>query len=464
MRKAKSLLQRAASSTLVALACALPCAAQNVNDFSARATVSAPAGSSIVRVALPPTSLAAMRSVDGADIRVFNASGALLPFALINAAAQTPQSTETIGPKIPALPIYALESTSASTPTLRIEEGPKGRVIQYSGSSAPTATTREARGLLFDTRSIEGDVRAVDLTGVLPVGSIVKLSLDASTDLKTWRSLASDAPVFDFGAGAPSSRRVVLASAQSLKNQYVRLTWSGAAPLPIDALQIVSANAAAAVAPLRVEHGAPSNATDEAVEWTLSTGLRASAMHLQTSAPNALMPVRILTRPRVGDPWRVVTSTVVYRLNAASAGGSNTNPSVALSAPLDMHVRVEPHAGYRLAGVPLTLALEYPPMHAVFVASGNGPFVVASGKSALVSAALPVATVMPGYVSGAEYALPVLQAIAVGGTDAAGSGAATSSAMPSWINKSTLLWAVLGLAVLVLGGLAISLLRAPVKK
>ncbi|MEQ1595380.1 MAG: DUF3999 family protein [Casimicrobium sp.] len=463
MRKTKSLLQRAVNATIVALACALPCSAQNVSDFSTRANVAVPAGSSIVRVALPPTSLAAMRSVDSADIRVLNASGALLPFALINAAVQTPQSTEAIGAKITALPIYAPESTSASTPTLRIEEGPKGRVIEYSGSAAPNAATREARGLLFDTRSIEGDVRAVDLTGVLPVGSIVKLSLDASTDLKTWRTLASDAPVFDFGPGAPSSRRVVLASAQSLKNQYVRLTWSSHMPLAIDALQTVSANAVVVVPPLRVDLGAPSNATDEAVEWTLSSGLRASAMHLQTSAANALMPVRVLTRARAGDPWRLVMSTVVYRLTA-TAGSNNANPSVILNTPLDAQVRVEPHAGYRLSGVPLTLALEYPPLHAVFVASGTGPFVIASGKPGLASAALPIATVMPGYLGGAEYALPVLQATKDAGTSGQGQGGAASSSMPSWVNKSTLLWTVLVFAVLVLGGLAVSLLRAPVKK
>lgn len=445
------------------LSCAFPSAAQTVNEFASRASVAVPAGASIVRVALPAASLASMQSRDAADLRVFNATGAMLPYALINAATQTPQSTETVGAKIAALPIYATESTSANTPTLRIEEGPKRRIIEYTGASNATTTTREARGLLFDTRAIEGDVRAVDFNGTLLVGSIVKLSLDASTDLKTWRNLANDAPVFDFGSNAPSNRRVTLASAQSLKNHYLRLTWSTPNALAFDALQPVSASAAPAAAPLRVELGAPTSANDEAVEWTLASGMRASALHLQTTAPNALMPVRVLTRARAGDPWRLVMSTVVYRLNTAGSNTSNTNPSTSLFAPLDAHVRIEPHTGYRLSGVPLTLALEYPPLHAVFVASGNGPFVVAAGKAGLASAALPISTVMPGYSGGAEYALPVLQATA---DAAASSGAATgaSAAMASWLNKSTLLWSVLGLAVVVLGALAVSLLRSPVKK
>ena len=131
---------------------------------------------------------------------------------------------------------------------------------------------------------------------------------------------------------------------------------------------------------------------------------------------------------------------------------------------------MEAQPGYKLSGVPLTLTLEYPPLHALFVATGQGPFTIASGKAGLASAALPVATVIPGYKVADEFALPVLPAQAesgaagttgqAGSPSTAGSGGATAD----WLNRTTILWGVLVLAVLVLGGLALSLLRSPAKR
>jgi hypothetical protein len=76
---------------------------------------------------------------------------------------------------------------------------------------------------------------------------------------------------------------------------------------------------------------------------------------------------------------------------------------------------------------------------------------------------------MPGYKVADEFALSVLQAQPEPGSVAAtgrpaGAGAPGGNAMTTdWLNRTTLLWGVLVLAVLVLGGLALSLLRSPTK-
>ena len=65
-------------------------------------------------------------------------------------------------------------------------------------------------------------MRAVELEGTLPNATIVSVSLDISADLKSWRILVSDAPVFDFGNDGPSNRRIELPVAQTpsmLKDQ-----------------------------------------------------------------------------------------------------------------------------------------------------------------------------------------------------------------------------------------------------
>ncbi len=476
-------IRHACFTALALIVAATPVAkAQSPQDFAAQATVSVPAGTPIARVALPAATFAALRTADGGDLRIFNGNGQLLPHALINAAAQPVTRPDAAGQRIAALPIHS-ESAGAggNAPTLRIIEGPQRRVIEYSandasGRTSATTAAPEIRGWLFDTRGNDSELRAVELEGALPAATIVKVTLAASSDLKSWRVLAGDAPVFEFPAvdasvgPGPSNRRINLPSGTRLKDQYLRLTWSGAgsAPLPVTALRTVAIGDVAVVPPVVVDLGAPASSSDEAAQWTLPSAYRAQALRLSTSADNALMPVRVSTRARAGEPWRVVAASVVYRLTGAD-GVANVNPAQPLAYQLEREVRVEAQPGYRLSGVPLTLALEYPPLHALFVATGPGPFTVASGKAGLASAALPVATVMPGYRVGDEYALPVLSTAApaiaaASGQSAPGAADGKGPAMTDWINRTTVLWGVLILAVLVLGGLALSLLRAPAKR
>jgi hypothetical protein len=267
------------------------------------------------------------------------------------------------------------------------------------------------------------------------------------------------------------NRRINLPAGTRLKDQYLRLTWSGAGAgaLPVTALRAIGSGDVAPVPPVVLDLGPPASTSEDAAQWTLPSALRAQGLRLSTNATNALMPVRISTRARAGEPWRVVATSVVYRL-AGADGVANVNPSQPLPYALEREVRVEAQPGYKLSGVPLILALEYPPLQALFVATGQGPFTVASGKAGLASAALPVATVMPGYKVADEFGLPVLQAQPEPGSVAAtgrpaGAGAPGGNAMTTdWLNRTTLLWGVLVLAVLVLGGLALSLLRSPTKR
>ena len=91
------------------------------------------------------------------------------------------------------------------------------------------------------------------------------------------------------------------------------------------------------------------------------------------------------------------------------------------------------------------------------VATGNGPFTIATGNTSALSTAVPVTTLMPNYQNGGEFALPVLTATVSVNQPPAKPGAAADM-FAAATQKSFLLWGVLGLAVVVLGGLAVSLL------
>lgn len=457
-----SLIQRIALG--VSVAATAIATAQSLNEFSTRATVSVPPGTSIARVALPGPTHAALRRSDGGDLRVFNSSGTALPHAVIDASRQALDAQDVPGVRIVALPIFsstAVGSGGTAPVALRIIEGPTRRVIEVSASGQPAANAkRELRGLLLDTHQQKGDVRAIELEGALPPAVIVKATLDASTDLKNWTTLVWQAPIFDFGNDGPTNRRLNLPAGQKLEGQYLRLTWLDAPTLAIAAVRTVGAGSVNRAANVVVEMGTPQNTGNDFAEWALTSGLRANAVRLQTSAANTLMPVRVLTRARSGDPWRPVASTVVFRLSGTS--GDSVNSATALPSQLEAQVRVEALRGYSLSSVPLTLALEYPPLEVLFVATGSGPFTVATGNASATahSTAVPVMTLLPDYKPGAEFALMKLTAsVSANQTPAKPDAATQWSEITS--QKSFWLWGVLALAVVVLAVLAVSLLRSP---
>lgn len=442
-------------------------AAHVPSEFGYRIDVTPSPGAALARVALPSASFAALRTRDGGDLRVFNAEGRVLPYALLDARAAPNASVDRFGERVIALPIRSEAAIGRDTPTLRIEETPTRRVIEYaptqsSAKARPDASTAPPRALLFDTRDISTPVRAIDFEGTLPAATIVSLTIDGSDDLRQWRRVVTDAPVFDFtepnGSAAPSNRRVELpksAGAASLKGRYLRVTWSnGGSAAGLTALRPVlmdDTSTPAAELPL----GPPRSAADDAAEWTLPPALGSGAsarllgLRFATTATNSLMPLTISTRERAGEPWRIVASTVVFHFDGQ-------NGAVTPRAPLATQLRVEPARGYSLRGVPLTLTLEYAPMQVLFVATGPAPFTIAAGKTGLTTAALPVATLMPIHQPGAEFTVP----LATLASQSAGTPKAESSLADS-IGRSTLLWGVLLVAVVVLAGLALSLLRRP---
>jgi hypothetical protein len=435
--------------------------AQKIEEFAVRAQITPPAGTSLVRAALPAASIAALREADGGDLRVFNAKGVSIPHAIVDASNQAVTVSEATRERFVALPIYAAESVSASTPTLRIEEGPNRRVIEVPLKSAtPIAKeARRARGVLFDTRKLVREISGVELEGSLPPSVIVRASIDASNDLKSWQTLASDVPVFEFANNGPSNKKLTFATPKKIEGRYLRITWpeefapSVAALRTIEAVSAPNPNAS----PVRIDVGRPKTLTESYAEWSVASAYRAQALHISTDADNALMPVQVFTRERPGDAWRAVASTVVYRMTAPS--GINANPSVRIGASTGNQWRVEPATGYSLNGVPLTLAFEYAPLQIVFVASGEGPFEIATGRANTQTAALPIRTLIPDYKQGAEFNLPLLAAntkdLAVNPASVAAQASASQ-----WLTRSTILWIVLGIAVLVLSAIALSLLRA----
>jgi hypothetical protein len=240
-----------------------------------------------------------------------------------------------------------------------------------------------------------------------------------------------------------------------VKGHYLRLSWPGQAGVVVQALTGRLAATQSAPEPARAP--LPAGTPDgNGLNWTLPFATPIAALHLQAARDNTLVPVRILGRNDAAQPWRTVVSSVVYRLDTVGAG--NSNPPAPLHGASLRQLRVEAVKGLALPEG-LQATVEFAPLQVAFLASGAGPFTLAVGRVKTQSAAVEASLL--GSVSPAKLAeLPAATVAQVHIQVVSGLDGTVQGWLPEGVPlRTALLWAVLGVGVLALGGVAFALLR-----
>ncbi|AMO22395.1 hypothetical protein UC35_05130 [Ramlibacter tataouinensis] len=424
------------------------------DEFAWRAPLQAPAGASLVRVELPAQALARLQSVDARDVRVFNAAGEAVPYAWIQATpAGKPPEEKTRS--YPGLPLYATNpGTTASRGAVEVKvEGERGREsVWVRMQGEPAADARRLHSSLFAMGDERKPLSAIELQAQLPANTPVRVTASTSSDLASWTPAPVRGRLYRFeGEGAPSNLRLDFTRPITLENRYLRLDWQGQDGVSIAAAMGILA---AAVPPrrTRIELGAWRQTAPDTVEIATGFATPIAAIALSTPRDNTLVPVRVLGRSDDSQPWRQLGQTVVYRL--VDQGETMTNPPLELQSSTPS-LRIVAANGTALAPAQLQAFVEFTPRQLVFVASGSGPFVLAAGRERTAAAALGAATITGMLGERKAEDLPLAQP-----------GAAVEARPSRWAalwpgapGTPAVLWAVLGLGVLLLAAVAWTLLR-----
>lgn len=436
---------------------AIACAADKPDDFSVHFTLQTAQGASLQRLALPKEALAALQSASAADVRVFNGDGHAVPLAKI------PLRNITIAAQPRDWPIYPVMATTNQQQnlglSLRIEKTAGRSIVRVVEGTNPYIRTPATQHIatLVDTRPFKGPLALLTVDAVMPPGEPVVLTVTASTDLKTWRTLAQDVPVFHFGpaANAPGSMHVPL-TGMRLDNEYLRISWPPSAVFNLHGVRITPA--ASSVAPQRhvVPLAAQRDGNAYVVSLPFATPLQ--AIDIRPADSDLLVPVQLSGRGSHGDKWRALTAGVVYRIN--TAGTESAGPPIELNSVSLRELRIEPtanSAGFSTA--PQVSAL-LDPSEWVFVASGPPPFILAVGRAGAQSTQLSLISLIPGYTEDAELKLPVaIVDVASATTRPPSQLTRLSQALGAPSARSLVLWAVLIGGVLVLAGVAWTVMR-----
>lgn len=450
---------------------ALAADAPQASDFAWRANLGLPTGASLARVELPVQALQGLRSGAANDVRVFNAAGAVVPFALLGDAdlARRAPFAQTVSYKA-----YPLFSTSGDTrPTrgaveVRIDNGEQrssawvrwDRPDMKTSAADAAVAAQPLQAALFDLRTEKQSLGALDLVVDMPHNALVHVLVASSTDLVNWTPVATKGPLFQFDGGdAPANTTLDLVQPLQVQGRYLRLAWPGQAGVKLRALTGTVATSQTVAAPARaaLPPGTPDG--NNALNWTLPFATPISALHLQAVQNNSLVPVRILGRGEASQPWRTLASSVVYRLDGPGQGGSN--PATALHGASLHSLRVEAGKGMALPEGGLQATVEFAPVQVAFLASGVGPFTLAVGRAQTAAASVDASllgSVTPAKL--AELPLATLSDVVVQTQPSGGLNGAASRWLPDGVSmRSVLLWVVLGVGVLALAGVAYSLVR-----
>lgn len=451
--------------TAFALCLAAQCHAQapQAAQFAWRAPMELPANASLARVALPVSALMHLQSADARDARVFNAAGEAVAFAFIGQSA--PSALPLARTKsFTTMPLFSAvagtnERARKGAMKVRIADADRSVWVQIDGQTPVEGSATRINSVLVDLRAQKQPLSAIVVHGTLPLNAPVQVSASISSDLANWSNLPLRGRLYRFEpAGAPSNDTLEFESAATLERRYLRLDWAGQEGVAVTAIEGVIASDAPA--PVRAHGVLPAaRVENKGLEFQLGFATPVAALALAAPRANTLLPVRVLARNELSQPWRVIAQTVVYRVG--EAGKEATNSALPLNGVSARWLRVESTNGVDLSASPLTATVQFDPVQLVFVATGSPPFELAVGRAATPAAALP-AGMLAGTLGGKrldEVALATLGTSVVSDRSEA-SGGFLDRLRPEGVSqRAALLWAVLLGGVLLLGGVAWTLMR-----
>lgn len=438
----------------VALVCGFACAAAAASDdaFVAQWPLTlSTSDAGAYRVELDPAVYATTVSPDVRDLVVVNGEGRQVPALLQAAPTATPQRQTRALAWFP-LPDSAARAGSDIAAISELDPDGRLRRIQWQ----PARVDAPPAALLIDTGNAVAPLQALVLDwGVAESPFERTMRVEGSDDLRAWHPLAAGGRLLDLRRGEARlvERRISFDAPSRMR--YLRLSpGAGAGTMPaIDSL--LGESLAADALALQWQTLAPVTTDNDGTVYRLDARVPVTHVDLEL-AGNVTGRWSLSVRERDDDAWRVVAGDwLVYRVGG---DGAMRTPPHALGTTLRAREWRLVAEAPQTAPAP-KLRLGYRPEQLVFVAEGAPPFSLRAGSARAARIDAPVAPLLADLRarSGGDWQ----PAVATPGarTTLAGDAALTAERSRDW--GTWLLWGVLLLGVALVGGFALSLLRAP---
>ena len=396
-----------AAACVSCLSCALAATVAHAEDAAYRfnAAIQIQQAAPFMRLALPASAYGRSEQSDLRDLRIVDASGERVPFALLAPrAAHTEVQEQTRDAALYALPPRPAAGKAWPSPLEVTVQGERISV-RPARLAAPGSAAARSPGWLVDLgdppsrKPEEPTARALRLLWSGPAEFSVGVDVEVSDDLRQWRAAGSSQLLAVASPrGALLQDRVILPAART---SFVRLVWSDAAAAPVlSAVKAILERPSNVVldppiemivAPLPLVHD--DSAVKRALVFDLGGALPLLEIDLQLQGGTQVAPVRLQGRRSAGDAWSELASAVFYRIERAGL--------VSTSAPLllratQRYLRVIPdERAAALDPAQTRLVVRAALASLVFAHQGGEPFTLQAGSPEAKPSALPIHTLVP---------------------------------------------------------------------
>lgn len=429
-------------------------AAPTPADFTSRVPLEVSGNGPWYRLQLPIEALFAARNGDLRDLRVFNAEGEALPYSLRTSAASEKLVRSEVQARI--FPLRG-SSGSAAADSVKVVRSTTGTILEISPAASAQDKQEVLRGWLLETGAGDLPLDRLQLDWTADGDGFQRLRIEASDDLKSWRSLGEGQLArLDFNGQRIEQNEISLPGESA---RYLRLWWES----PEQAAQLLGAtlsgsrSSSGPVPMLWSEPMAAKANADGEFSWSLPLALSVERVRIPLVQANTLAPV-ILSGRRDGNvQWTPLASGVLYRL--PGEGGEITQEELALPGSSVSQLRLRADArGGGLGGSTANLSVGVRATEVVFLARGGAPYQLAVGSGSVADGSLPLTTLVPGF--DAKRLSAMGDARLKGALQSQAQAVQAPQAKPDGSWKRYGLWAVLLAGVALLGLMAMSLLRS----
>ncbi|WP_144143420.1 DUF3999 domain-containing protein [Paraburkholderia sp. BCC1884] len=355
------------------------------DEFAQRFALQLGGGAAYYNLTLPAAVYAASQRSDLGDLRVLNAAGEPVPYAL-DAPGEAPRAPSTLHPA---------SWFSLPPPEPGSTAGTPGVAIGADGSLHATAAPPARQQHDTDLIDLGPPPRANRVSALLvhlrDDNYQGRVTVDASDDLRHWQP-AGGAQLLkvSYNGSTLSQDRIELDGA---RGRYLRVHWLDGSPY-VESLDMeVQATGADRMARGDAQRawreGIAAHAGPKAGEYYFATGgsYPVDRLRLNLPQPNTVTPAVVYSRPSLDAPWREVASATLFRLHNGDV--EQTNPSLELAPDTDRQWRVMIYT--RNGGIgngDLSISAGWRPATLTFVAQGDAPFTLAVGSAGAASAAV----------------------------------------------------------------------------
>lgn len=384
------------------------------------------------------------------DVGIYDAAGQPVP-RVLRPRKQQPAKPEASTP----LRLFALPSgdtTTADDIRLLLRRGDGVTNLELNTTSGSGDTQQR---YLVDTQELDQPLTALAFTwNVVSETFVATVSIEGSQDLDNWVSVGSGAIAHLQGdTGSIQRRRVGI---DSKGYDYLRVTVAG---MPdnwvLSAAEGIQLAQSAAVERRWITLDSSGMDEDGGLLFDLGGNVPIDRIQVRIGGDNSVVRGRLYAWS--GDRWANFQEGVFYNLRRNGAGV--TNEPLAVPERRSQRWKLKIVTG-RSDG-PVQLKLGWRPERLIFLAQGDAPYTLAAGRAADRADNFPHARL---------YGDQAIFNLALGSDDASiavaslGSrqliGGADQLVIPVKRNwQQGLLWAALVLAVVVVGGIAVNLLR-----